>query len=241
MKQFINDRKTLFKTVVGSFNYNLNDEKSDLDYKVFMLPLFEDMFYNRKPFAYDYEENNADYNCHDIRKLTNLLHKSNINFLEVLFSRDIEISVAMSAKSFQDITSIFSMRESIARMNLPYLYDSCVGSYTNNMKKLLEKYDDKTAMKCYRFLLVLKLYADNEFKSFASAIRYDNGSKQKDLLMAIRHGEVPQEEVLNMVNELFQDLEENYKPIYKSKSFNQDTFNKLEKLVISIIKQEMFR
>ena len=241
MKQFINNRKTLFKAVVGSFNYNLNDEKSDLDYKIFMLPLFEDMFYNRKPFAYDYKEDNADYDCHDVRKLTNLLHKSNINFLEILFSRDIEISTAMSAKSFQDITSIFSMRESIARMNLSYLYDSCVGSHINNMRKLLEEYDDKTAMKCYRFLLVLKLYANNGFKSFASAIRYENGSKEKDLLMAIRHGEIPKEEVLHIITGLFNDVEENYKAIYKSNDFNQATFNKLEKLVISIIKQEIFR
>ena len=37
-------RETVFKALVGSHNYNLADKNSDKDYKVFVLPTFEDLY-----------------------------------------------------------------------------------------------------------------------------------------------------------------------------------------------------
>ena len=38
------ERKVVFKALVGSHNYNLNDETSDKDYKYFVLPTFDDLY-----------------------------------------------------------------------------------------------------------------------------------------------------------------------------------------------------
>ena len=38
------DRQWLIKALVGSHNYNLNTETSDKDYKVFVLPTFNELY-----------------------------------------------------------------------------------------------------------------------------------------------------------------------------------------------------
>jgi len=38
----------MLQILVGSHNYNLNNENSDKDYKIFVCPTFEDLYYNKK-------------------------------------------------------------------------------------------------------------------------------------------------------------------------------------------------
>ena len=42
----LGNRKFAFKSLVGSHNYNLNIETSDKDYKVFVFPTFDDLYFN---------------------------------------------------------------------------------------------------------------------------------------------------------------------------------------------------
>ena len=43
----LGNRKFAFKSLVGSHNYNLNIETSDKDYKVFVFPTFDDLYFNK--------------------------------------------------------------------------------------------------------------------------------------------------------------------------------------------------
>jgi predicted nucleotidyltransferase len=79
---------------------------------------------------YDYLKpyrHNADHSYHDIRKLPQILSKSNLNFIETLFPYDIQ-------KTSQLYGELLEMRNEITTMNLPYLYDSCFGMYSGKMK-----------------------------------------------------------------------------------------------------------
>lgn len=79
------NRKVSFKALVGSYNYNLQTESSDKDYKVFFLPSFEGLYSGEK-YSKSITSDTEDIEYHGIRKLPDMLWKSNVNFLEVLFS-----------------------------------------------------------------------------------------------------------------------------------------------------------
>lgn len=92
-------RKEIFRALVGSHNYNMNTPESDKDYKIFVAPTFNDLYFNKSYSNFIIGET-EDYDIHDVRKLSNLLWKSNVNFMEVLFSEDIVINenVTLSTK-----------------------------------------------------------------------------------------------------------------------------------------------
>lgn len=164
-----NDRKVVFKALVGSHNYNLNDETSDKDWKYFVLPTFDDL-YEGKMFSTSKVGTEEDYDVHDIRKLGDLFWKANVNFLEVLYSKEFEFGKIIDERQSLKlgdiwlIQEIFELRESIVTMNLPYLYSACKGMYHEKMKRLTKGtegtqhlvdkygYDTKQALHAYRIL-----------------------------------------------------------------------------------------
>ena len=121
------NRKVSFKALVGSHNYNLQIESSDKDYKAFFLPSFEDLYSGEK-YPKSITSDTEDIEYHDIRKLPNMLWKSNVNFLEVLFSMEVY-------KYDELYDKLRSKREEIVRMNLPYLYDACMGMFKQKYKE----------------------------------------------------------------------------------------------------------
>lgn len=185
------NRTKIYSCLVGSHNYNLDDANSDKDYKVFVLPTFDDL-YNGKQYSETVVGTDVDYSAHDIRKLALLLWKANINFIETLFSEEYYIGN-------ERIKEIIEQRDYLARMNLPYLWNACQGMYYNKFK-LLEKgtegtqhlvdkygYDTKQAQHCYRVLDFLERYHANDFTDFKQAIWYEEGI-ERDFLLQIKQG-----------------------------------------------------
>ncbi len=90
------DRKIVLKALVGSHNYNLATgvsvhsdtgiafPASDKDYKVFILPTFEDL-YNGEMYSEQIIGEKVDWDIHDIRKLSSILFKANINPINTMY------------------------------------------------------------------------------------------------------------------------------------------------------------
>jgi len=195
-------RKNAFLASVGSINYNTDDINSDEDKKLYQFPGFKDMYEN-KDFSKSSVSLEEDIEVHDIRKLKNMLVKSNINFTEVMFAQNVT-----KWGSFYD--DLITMREEIARMNLPYLYEACVGmarrklgdfnrdaiAYYQSQSKGNEEATQALKMKYskniatgIRILDSLQRYADNGFESFGNAIRYADGDEVRHLILDIRKAE----------------------------------------------------
>jgi predicted nucleotidyltransferase len=195
----LGDRKVAMWALVGSHNYNLNDEKSDRDYKAFVYPSFEDIYHNRKiskayqgvPNIFEPEyEGPIDYEVHDLRRLPDLLKKVNINFLEVLFS--------IKDMIHPELSLIFMpFREDYIKLQPARFYMACLGMYYEKMKKVQYVseankhlhdqygYDTKQAMHAIRLLKVIRHYfAEN--KSFAESILFEG--EDRDLLLGIKRG-----------------------------------------------------
>lgn len=237
-------RKVAFKALVGSHNYNLNTPTSDKDYKVFVLPTFDDL-YHGKSFNVDYIGETEDFSIHDIRKCSSLWFKSNVNFVEVLFSSEFSINDDLDEESKKLVKELYNMRDDIAKMNLKFLYDACVGMHFNKLR-LLEKgtkgtahlvesfsYDTKQAMQAWRILDFLRAFSDTNFNDFKSAIWYSEDNNKRKFMLDIKEGKFTLNEYKEIISDTLADVEENFKPKYKSQPIDNETNNK----VIEILKQ----
>lgn len=240
------EKKTSFQVAVGSINYNLVHAKSDIDKKLFYYPTFDDLYFGDKN-SISKVTKTEDLERHDIRKLPSMLYKANVNFLETLFSVQVDYADSL-------YQTLVKRREEIARMNLPYLYDACFkGMYERKMKEFLrdtsyiniheseQEIEDKVnkhLMVAYRILDFLVRYARNGFTSFASAIRYDESIKEdkemKEFLFSIRDGKVGKQQYFNEIPSFIEEKRkevESLREIYKSHPINHTLNSEIEKLV----------
>lgn len=242
-------RKELVKVLVGSHNYNLNTINSDMDYKIFVAPTFNDLYFGNE-FKTSVIGETVDYAVHDIRKMSHLFEKANINFLEVLFSISCRINED-NHETYLLLKEIFRMKHDIARMNLSYLYNACVGMHyekRNNIGKgtagtqhLVDQfgYDTKQALHSIRVLHCLMRFADNDFTDFQQAIWYDDNSLDREYLLSIKDGKYTQEQYYNHAANLLNIVEEKYKDKYRSMELNKSTVIKLTELIKEIVRLEI--
>lgn len=232
-----NDRKVVMKALVGSHNYNLNDKTSDKDYKLFVLPTFDDL-YEGKMYSKSVIGEAEDYDIHDIRSMGNLLWKANLNYIEPLFSREIKLD--------DELHFLTYYRELIARMNLPTLYKACIGTHltkmkllskgTSGTKHLVDKfgYDTKQAMHAYRVLDFLERYVASGFTSFEKAIRY-NEEEGKELL-AIKEGKYSEEDIRKILTYQLEDVRsiENH---YINQEPNIELKNQIDLIIKEVVRK----
>lgn len=239
-------RKEIFRALVGSYNYNLNTSTSDKDYKIFTVPTFDDLYFN-KMYSKSIIGDTEDYDIHDIRKLSNLLWKSNVNFMEILFSEEIIINDNVSLSTREHLNWIFNNKNEIAKINLPYLFNACVGMHLNKLKaidkftegtkNLYEKYgyDTKSALHSIRILMFLEEFCLNNFNNFKKSI-WLNGV-EKGFLLSIKNGKYSKEVFEDYAKQLKDRIEKEYKEkYYKNKpneKLNEELILRLKEIVRS--------
>lgn len=234
--------KIAFKALVGSHNYNLNTFSSDKDYKVFVLPTFDDLYYNQQ-YSNSMIGSDADYDFHDIRKIVNLFWKSNVNFIEVLFSDEVIIENKY-------VNKIYDLKDEIVTMNLPYLYKACKGMYFNKIK-YLEKgtegtqhlvdqfgYDTKQGLHAYRILDFIIRFANQEFKDFKAAISYSLDKREQ--MLNIKNGGLTITEYHNLLDHKLSEFEK-YEQVYMDQKPKEDIKEELDCIIYQMIKEEMFK
>lgn len=195
----INNRVPVLKALVGSHNYNLNTPESDKDYKLFVLPTFDDL-YSREDYTASINSEEEDIVVYDIRKLSSLFFKANVNYIEVLYSKELEILLPKDHPNYEDVKSIIDRREEICKMNMSYLFYACKGMYFNKRKMMSNNgkdhveslgYAPKHAMGAYRIMDFLTRYKHfieiNAEHPFQLAINYFY-EKEREELLNIRNG-----------------------------------------------------
>ena len=98
----------------GSGNYGLDNENSDVDTKLIVVPSFLDVALNRKPVSTTHvRENNEHIDWKDIRLYMETFRKQNLNFLEILFTDYAFVNPVYHVQW----SRLVDAREQIARMN----------------------------------------------------------------------------------------------------------------------------
>lgn len=252
-------RKEIFRALVGSHNYNLNTPDSDRDYKVFITPIFDDLYMGNQ-FSKSYIGEVEDLDVHDIRKVSSLWWKANVNFLEVLFSNEVMLMQKQKFDTYiegskvdavnQLLQKIFDIKNEIARMNLPYLYDACIGMHLNK-KKMIDKgtegtqhlvdkygYDTKQAMHSLRILDFLHRFVQTDFNDFKYAIKYKLDDVQDwygKFLLSVKSGELTKEEYIQASEQKLRWVEDNFKHLYKEQKPDEMTSQNLLGIIKEIV------
>ena len=162
----------MLKILVGSHNYGLNTDTSDKDYKIFISPTFEDLYYNKKLSKVEKTET-EDIEYKDIRTLPDLLKDSHPNSLELLFSKEIE-----SPNSYAELyEKLKSMRDDIVKANINNLISSTTGNIRSLLKSIPILKDNRTAKHtkllktALRLDNMLFLLGQNKFNNFEQILK----------------------------------------------------------------------
>lgn len=223
-----------FKAMVGSKNCNLSYEDSDTDYKTFYFPSFDDMYSESKSSQRSITQR-EDNEYHDIRKFPNILWKSNINFIEVLFSNEVN---QYDSALYEEL---YEMRDEISVMNLPYLWNTCYGIIHQGLKFvekeiLKEDVDSKKIGKrlhqANRMKIFLEGFEKSNFKEFESSIKISDGYL-KSYLIDLKRGVIDNIDHSYKSLKIWVDSNEmsNLKEKYSKMKKNSEMKKKLEKIV----------
>lgn len=235
------DRKVLLQALTGSHNYNLATEGSDKDYKVFTLPTFEDL-YDGKFYKKNIITDTVDKDIKDIRQLPSLLYKSNIAYLELLFSEDVEYFNS-------SLRELFHLKDEIAKINLSQLFKSTGGLYKERLKRihkstegtqhLVDKYgfNTKEAMHTFRSIDLLIKFEKKGFKDFGGCMRYDG--EQKEFALNIRNGVYSKETFMDFITTYHDNYFAPLKEKYCSHEPNKELKEHLEFTIRHVVGYEM--
>lgn len=179
--------KEVARVLYGSQNYGLDTESSDRDYKVILLPTFDDLYYGRKverrdlPSRYDPDH----YSPIGIIRFHELLMSGNPNCIEYLFSTEWTIS------SFSSINEYLNMaRQLFGSGYVAMVWDKFYPALRGLALNAVDRYgaNSKTASRAY-FLYGLMIHVATcgfvidqstfrgglEFQRKAREIRLGNG------------------------------------------------------------------
>lgn len=244
------NRTPLLKALVGSYNYNLNTSESDKDYKLFVSPSFDDLYFKRS-YTDNFNSDSEDLVIHDIRKLSDLFYKSNVNYIEVLYSKELEILLPKDHPNYKDLKSIIDNREEICKMNMSYLFHACKGMYFNKRNSMYNKgkdhieslgYAPKHAMGAYRimdFLTRYKYFIEIKAEHpFQLAINYFY-DKEKEELLNIRKGIYSLEQINAILEAKYKTTIATCEEFYTSQSPDEELYNWLIDVLKKIVKDNI--
>ncbi len=200
----------------GSVNYNLHDENSDVDYVIFFMPTYDEI-YERKIISYERKLPRIDIIAHDIRKLPDLIKNSSLNILELSCS----VSIIRSENYIEANNMLYNIFEAnkdrLANINLRSLYESTLSNFNTRYNKIfkgdsLERdniyiqsygYDTKQAMTAYRCLDFLARFIESGHK-IKPAIVYNGEDRAK--LLEIKYGKYSIEAVKVLLDKKHKEI-----------------------------------
>ena len=226
MDDLFGNRLVAIKHNYGSTNYNLKIPLSDVDYKYYVIPNLDDL-YSGKMYSNAKISIEVDYDVHDIRKLPELLYKANINFMEVLVAPS---KVAMFADNY-----FYANKVAFSTMNLPYLFNSCVGMHFNKKTKAFnsfdtspdDSYDFKEAHHSIRVLDFLLRFAEMKFTDFSAAITYKQNDENRINMLDLKLGNYGFVQYRSLTEHYFNRVQL-VKSLYMDAKPNEDLFDELK-------------
>lgn len=234
------DNRTIaIEALTGSHNYNLNTPRSDEDFKFFVLPSFDDLYAGER-FSGGNHSDELDYTVHDVRALAELLAKSHINFVEILFSKKLKFK--------SEFSFLFTNREKYASMDLWKFFKSTMGmgdskvserhTGTGTTKALVEKYGYDTKQACHALRCYMTVVRYSVYGNMAQTLWFDDNSEERKILLAVKNGEFPEHRFMAMVN-CWRSAAENCKSLYDGVAPNETLYHDLQDRIKLIVKNNL--
>ncbi|MCC3687481.1 nucleotidyltransferase domain-containing protein [Bacillus cereus] len=235
------ERKVVLEALTGSHNYNLATVGSDKDYKIFTAPTFEDLYTGNR-YKKNIITDTVDKDIKDIRQLTDLLWKSNISYLEILFSNSID--------AVGGLYELLGLKDEIARINLPQLFKSTGGMHNERLKRLekptdgtqhlvdMYGYNTKEAMHDFRGMKLLVDFEANGFTGFEEALRYDDSERKT--ILDIKNGIFTKDEFIEFTTHYHDHVFAPLKEKYCSQKPNEELKEHMCNIVKDVVEESIF-
>lgn len=197
----------------GSMNYELDNENSDIDSKLLVVPSLRQLIDNkRNNYLHEMSDNGEHVEVKDVNLYMKTILKQNINFVETLFAA----GVIVNPKYQEEWDKLVYYREEIARYDQERAVNSMLGMMKQKRKQMITPspsrqesidkigYDAKSFHHLFRVFKVLDDYIDG--KSYEDCLAsYDD--IQYDALMWAKNGEYQADEALNHADYLIENAE----------------------------------
>lgn len=232
----------------GSQNYGLADEESDIDSKMLILPTFKDLVFNRKPVSHTLEifDNKEHVDVKDTREYFKIFKKSNINFVEILFT-----DYWIANPKYNDLwLELLRHREVLARIN-PYAAVNCMKGMSYEKRKALDHeypsrmhminkygYDPKQLSHLVRINYFLKRYiAEVPYKD---CIYLSDPTIRFELLTLKRNGAgLNKEQAIELADNILEEIVQNAEKFCNNHS-NENNFE-ADKILNNVLYQLISR
>lgn len=175
----------------GSVNYNLDNENSDVDSKLLVVPNLHDLVFNKRyNCMHEMSDNGEHVEVKDIALYMKTILKQNINFVETLFAE----CVIVNHKYYDFWGILQENRERIARYDTKRAVDCMLGMMkqkrvamtkpTPGRQESIDKigYDAKSYHHLLRLYYFLKNYLDGW--SYEDCLTLRDWEKQDELMCA---------------------------------------------------------
>lgn len=123
----------------GSGNYGLDYEGSDVDTKCVLAPSLKELAESKITSTTYVRENDEHIDFKDIRVMLETFRKSNLNFLEILYTKYYIINPIYE----EEWNKLIEARDSIVKMNLPSLIKSMKGIASEKYHALEHRYPSR--------------------------------------------------------------------------------------------------
>lgn len=234
----------------GAQNYNLDDEESDIDSKLLIIPSLEDIALGRTPYSRTHTmENEEHVDIKDIRAYFKLFEKANINFVEILFT-DYWICNPKYQEYWQNL---LDHREEIAYMN-PSNALACMKGMALQKKHALcheyparMEYINKFQYDPKQLSHILRIqdfvYAYTQPIPYINAIVYEKGSPKAEEIKNVKRGRTvyTKEQAVYLAENIVDDIvrKVDMERECLSKETNPETKKFLTNILISILKDSL--
>ena len=204
--------RVVFISAVGSMNYGLFTETSDVDTKAVILPTYEEIVL-KKPESVTLQIDDEQCSVKDLRVYINELKKQGINVLETLVTN----YYLVNGKFLNQIELLRSWAEEICHYDENKFLSSAIGAtrpyvkrWNISYKNYLE-YDDDVNLDYKAAYNIVRLH--NTIHAYIQGMKFKEAincgtSLDRDLLLRIKYGYLGPEGTRSLVSNVMKDLPE---------------------------------
>lgn len=224
----------------GSGNYGLDYEGSDVDTKCVLAPSLKELAESKMTSTTYVRENDEHIDFKDVRAMLETFRKSNLNFLEILYTKYYIINPIYEA----EWNRLIEARDSIVSMNLPSLIKYMKGIASEKFHALEHRYPSRIEWldkfgydpKQLHHLFRIEEFMDRwiEGESFANCLI----SIEPEWLIDVKKGKYNLDfarskgaDVMNFIQEMYQTYMEKC-----SAEINEDMYKLFDDVSYNIIK-----
>lgn len=222
--------RLVYACVQGSTNYNLDvyNEyyESDVDWKVFILPTFREL-YNGEKISKTFTYECGQFELKDIRLLPELLGKMNSSYLELLFGDYAVISDIY----YNEVMNLRSLGNDLINERLPLLVKSLMGMCLEKQNALCHEYgglkeklayfggyDPKQLHHAIRLQYILqdieKAVKNSELISYGDILKYEGERKNYLLDIKVNGAQFGLPEALDIMKECVENCRKVYQEFW---------------------------